>query len=36
VIETCKRTTINAFDYLSDAFRGVAGRLFACPVSPGR
>jgi transposase len=36
VIETCKRTTINAFDYLSDAFRGVVGGLFACPVSLGR
>jgi transposase len=36
VIETCKRTTINAFDYLSNAFRGVVGGLFACPVSAGR
>jgi transposase len=36
VIETCKRTTINAFDYLSDAFRGVVGGLFACPVGVGR
>jgi transposase len=36
VIETCKRTTINAFDYLSDAFRGVVGSFFNCPVSIGR
>jgi transposase len=32
VIETCRRTTINAFDYLSDAFRGFVDGLFACPV----
>jgi transposase len=36
VIETCRRTTINAFDYLSDAFRGVVGGLFTCAVSLGR
>jgi transposase len=36
VIETCKRTTINAFDYLSDVFRGFVGGLFACPVAPSR
>jgi transposase len=36
VIETCKRTTINAFDYLSGAMCGFVGSLFACPVSIGR
>jgi transposase len=33
VIETCKRTTRNAFDYLSDAFCGFVGSLFTCHVS---
>jgi transposase len=36
VIETCRRTTINAFDYLSDTFRGLVGSLFTCPVNLGR
>jgi transposase len=36
VLETCKRMTINAFDYLSDTFRGFAGSLFTCPISTGR
>lgn len=36
VIETCKRTTQNAFDYLSNAFRGFVGSLFTCPVTIDR
>ena len=29
VLQTCKNKTINAFNYLSDAFRGTLGNLFA-------
>jgi transposase len=30
VLETCRRTTISAFDYLSDAFCGFVSSLFTC------
>lgn len=36
VLETCKRTSQNAFDYVSATFRGVVASLFSSTVTSGR
>ena len=33
VLETCKKKTIDAFTFVSDAFRGVLGNLWASPAA---
>jgi transposase len=35
VLETCKNRTVDVFTFISNAFRGTLGNLFACPTAQG-